>query len=367
MYANALRGGAATGETSMKALSVISALLAGTMLAGLVSPARADDVADFYRGKRISLIIGYGSGGGYDDYARMLGRFIGDHIPGKPTVVPQNMPGAGSRSAANWLYNVAPKDGTVIATLSQATPTDQALGQPGVQFDARKFNWIGNMVVVNNFMFVWAATGVKTIDDAKKQVAGDRRQRRELAVGALSAGVEQSARHQIQDRRRLSGRRRHQHRGRARRGRRPRQQLLGVDEVDASRTGSGTTRSTSCSRSARSARPTCPTCRCGASSAQNDEQRQVLEMLSGDAAVGRPILTAPDVPADRVKALRKAFDDTLRDPAFIAAAKQAKMYFNPMTGEELQQIVAKIASPPERILAMVKQAIEIKDVQKKGL
>src|SRR5437667_9459538 len=100
------------------------------------APVRADSVADFYRGKRINLIIGYGTGGGYDQYARLLGHFIGEHIPGNPTIVPQNMPGAGSRSAANWLYRVAPKDGTVIATLGQATAVDQALGPPGIQFDA---------------------------------------------------------------------------------------------------------------------------------------------------------------------------------------------------------------------------------------
>src|ERR1700693_244968 len=148
--------------------SIIFRCMAGLLLAAALPPvltasAPADDVADFYRGKRINLVVGYGPGGGYDLYARMLGRFLGDHIPGKPTVIAQNMPGAGSRGAANWLYKVAPKDGTVIATLSQTTPTDQALGQPGVQFDVRKFNWIGNMVVVNNIMFVSAETGVKTI------------------------------------------------------------------------------------------------------------------------------------------------------------------------------------------------------------
>jgi tripartite-type tricarboxylate transporter receptor subunit TctC len=84
----------------------------------------ADPVEDFYRGKRVTLVIGYGTGGGYDTYARLFARFVGEHIPGKPTVIAQNMPGAGSRGAANWLYNVAPKDGTVIATLSQTTPTD---------------------------------------------------------------------------------------------------------------------------------------------------------------------------------------------------------------------------------------------------
>jgi tripartite-type tricarboxylate transporter receptor subunit TctC len=100
--------------------------------------------------------------------------------------------------------------------------------------------------------------------------------------------------------------------------------------------------------------------------AQNDSQRRVLEILSGDAAVGRPILTAPDVPHERVKALRKAFDDTLADPQFIAAARQANMYFNPMGGEELQQIVGRIVSHPSEVVTMVKDAIASKDVEKKA-
>ena len=100
--------------------------------------------------------------------------------------------------------------------------------------------------------------------------------------------------------------------------------------------------------------------------AANDDQRQVLEILSGDVSVGRPILTAPDVPADRVKALRQAFDETMRDPQFIAAAKQSNMDLNPMDGEELQEIVGRIVAPSPKILAMVKDAIAIKDVQRKG-
>src|SRR6516162_725642 len=142
--------------------------LVGATLFGSALPGGAADVADFYRGKRINFVIGYGTGGGYDIYARLFARFIGEHIPGNPTVVPQNMPGAGSRRAANWLYAVAPKDGTAIA----------CLGQAGIQFDARKFNWIGNLVVVNNIMFVSAASGVATIDDAKKKT---------LSIGATGA------------------------------------------------------------------------------------------------------------------------------------------------------------------------------------
>jgi tripartite-type tricarboxylate transporter receptor subunit TctC len=349
----------------MKRLSVVTALSAAAWLGGLAAPAAADDVADFYRGKRISLVIGYGSGGGYDIYARMLGRFIGEHIPGKPTIVPQNMPGAGSRSAANWLYTIAPKDGTVIATLGQATPTDQALSQPGVRFDARKFNWIGNLAVVNNFMFVSASTGVKTIDEAKTK---------SLAIGASGASSPSVLYPQVSN------------------------NLLGTKfKIVAGYPGGGDIniaverhevdgRGSDSWASMKSTHPDwirdhkinilfqvgpkreadLPEVPLWSELAQNDDQRQALEILSGDAAVGRPILTAPNVPADRVAALRKAFDDTLRDPQFIAAAKQANMYFNPMGGEELQQVVEKIASPPERILALVKQAIEIKDVQKKA-
>src|SRR3954464_3661617 len=134
--------------------SFARALLAIVCFMSAGSTTRADDVADFYAGKRVTLLIGYGTGGGYDAYARALARFLSDHIPGKPTIVPTNMPGAGSRGAANYLYNVAPKDGSVIATISQTTPTDQLMGQPGIQFEAQRFNWIGNMVAINNIAMV---------------------------------------------------------------------------------------------------------------------------------------------------------------------------------------------------------------------
>src|SRR5437764_12244745 len=162
--------------TTMNFLRMTAVAIAGALL--FSTAALADDVADFYRGKRINLVIGYGTGGGYDTYARLLARFIGKNLPGNPNVIAQNMPGAGSRGAANWLYNVAPRDGTVIAMLSQSTPVDQALGEAGIQFDVRRLNWIGNMVVVNNIMFVWAQTGVRSIEDARQK---------SLAIGATGA------------------------------------------------------------------------------------------------------------------------------------------------------------------------------------
>jgi tripartite-type tricarboxylate transporter receptor subunit TctC len=344
---------------------VRKAICMAAALAALAASARADDVADFYRGKQISLVIGYGPGGGYDLYARLLARFMAAHIPGHPTIVPQNMPGAGSRSAANWLYRVAPQDGSVLATLGQATPTDQALGQPGVQFDARKFNWIGNLSVVNNIMYVTAASGVSTFAQAKAKP---------LAIGATGASSPSVLYPQVSN------------------------NLLGSKfKIIAGYPGGGDIniaierneldgRGSDSWASMKATHPDwlrdhminilfqvgprresdLPDVPLWTELAQNDDQRQVLALLSGDVSVGRPILTAPHVPADRVKALRQAFEETVRDPQFRQAAKQANMEINVMGGEELQQAVEQIVSSPPRILGMVKDAIAIRDVQRNG-
>ena len=337
-------------------------LAAALMLAAgaFAGPAAADPIADFYAGKRITMIIGYGTGGGYDEYARMLARFLGDHIPGKPVLVPQNMPGAGSRQAANWLYNVAPKDGSVIATLSQTTPTDQALGQPGIQFDVRNFNWIGNMIVVNNTLAVWHTTNVKTLEDATK---------RPLNIGATGASSPSVLYPQASN------------------------NLLGTkfkiitgypgggDINVAMERGEVDGRGSNSWASWKSTKPAwlqnhlidilfqvglkreadLPDVPLWSELGRDAEQRQVLEVLSGDVAVGRPFLTSPGVPAERVAALRKAFDDTMADPAFLAETAKARMDINPVGGAELQDIVGKIVSPSPKVVALVKQAILVKD------
>ena len=286
------------------------------------TPVGAEPVADFYRGKRINLVIGYGTGGGYDSYARLLARFLGEHIPGNPGIIAQNMPGAGSRNAANWLYRIAPKDGTVIATLGQATPIDQALGQPGIQFDARRFNWIGNTVVVNNilgtrFRIVAGYPGGGDINLALERGEVDGR-------GSDSwASIKASNPDWLRDKK-----------------------INILFQVGPRREAD------------------LPDIPIWSELAQNDEQRQILEVLSGDVAVGRPILTAPDVPQERVNALRQAFDETVKDQNFIAAARGANMYFHPMGGEELQRVVARILSPSAEVIDKVKDAIKIKDVQR---
>jgi tripartite-type tricarboxylate transporter receptor subunit TctC len=339
------------------------AALAAVLTVGATSAsAQSDDVAEFYRGKTIRLIIGYGTGGGYDVYGKFFARYLGEHIPGKPTVIAQNMPGAGSRSAANWLYKVAPKDGTVLAVLGQATPADQALGQPGVQFDVRQFNWIGNMVDVNNIMITWAESGVRTIDDAKKKA---------IAIGASGASSPSVIYPTVANN--LFGTQFKIVSGYPGGG----DIMIALERREVDGRGSDSWASLKSNNpgwikdkkvnilfqvgSHREKDLTEPPLLTDL--AQNDEQRQVLEVVSGDAAVGRPILTAPDVPADRVAALRKAFDDTMRNPAFLAAAEKAGLHFNPVGGEELQRIVVRIVSPSPEVIEKVKDAIRPRNLQ----
>ena len=136
----------------------------------LGAPAQAQQsIESVYKGKTIDFYIGFSPGGGYDFYARLLARFMGEHIPGKPNIVAKNMAGGGSRTAASFMYSVAPKDGLALATVDQATPVQQAVGDPTIKFDTAKFNFIGNPVVDNNVVVTWHTSGVKTIEDATKK------------------------------------------------------------------------------------------------------------------------------------------------------------------------------------------------------
>ena len=134
---------------------------------------------DAFRGKTVSMIIGAGTGGGIDLYGRVVARHIGKHLPGQPTVVPQNMPAAGSIAAANHLYNIAPKDGTAIGIISQGLILDEVLGTPGLRFELAKFNWVGRISSDVLVTFMWNTAKVKTIADAMNY---------ETSLGATGAG-----------------------------------------------------------------------------------------------------------------------------------------------------------------------------------
>ena len=205
----------------------------------LAIPAAAQPVADFYRGKTITMATGTSPGGDYDLRLRMVARHIGKHIPGNPTVTVINMPGGGGLVVANWLANIAPKDGSAVVAVTQNLAVHQATGAAGIKFDVREFNWIGNTTDTPNVITAWHATGIRTIQDVME---------RELVVGAtgrrqwfvpLSVFAQSARGHEIQDRHRLSRRQRRQHRDGAWRSRRPRLEFLGGVEIDAPAMGRG--------------------------------------------------------------------------------------------------------------------------------
>ena len=320
---------------------------AGLSMALAVAPAQAQAPADFYRGKNMDMIIGFTVGGGYDVYARTVARHMGEHIPGKPRIVPKNMTGAGSRVAANFVFNVAPKDGSVLATADQSMPLEQAVGDAGITFDTRKFTWIGTPIFENNTLVTWHTSPVKTVADA---------QRLEVAVGAT--GFNTSAQYpQVMN------------------------SLLGTkfkiimgypggNEINlAMETGEVAGRGSNNWTSWKSTKPDwirdkkiniivqigltkaadLPDVPLLIDLAKNEDDRAALKLVSAPPSVGRPIFSTPNVPADRVQVLRAAFDATMKDPVFLEEAKKLGLDINPISGVDLEKIVSDIIDTPKPV------------------
>ena len=347
-----------TGLLGRLSIFVMTAL--GVTLSASIN---ADPVSDFYKDKQLTLLIGYGVGGGYDQYARVLARHMGKHIPGNPILVPQNMPGAGSRKAASYLYAAAPKDGTVIATVGQNTPMDQVLRDKGIKFDVRKFNWIGNMVTVNNTVTAWHTSGANSLQDVID---------RELVVGASGASSPSVLYPQVMNNllntkfRIIAG---YPGGGAIN---------LAMERGEVGGRGSNSWASWKSTKQqwlsekkinilvqvGAQKDPDLPNVPLLIDLAKNDEDRAVLRIISSGVLMGRPFVAPPGVPEDRVAALRRAFDATMKDPEFLAEAEKSKMRINPSSGEEVQQTAASVVNTPANVIAKTKQAIEKKDIIK---
>ena len=337
----------------MKRMAFLFAVLfAGWPAAALSQQA----VEDFYRGKKIDMIIGYSPGGTYDLYARLVARHIGSHIPGKPIVVPRNMPGAGSRTAATWVFSLAPRDGSVLATADQSLSLQQAAGDKRVQFDTTKFVYVGNPNVENNTTAVWHASGVKTIDDAR---------RREVTMGATGGSTSSQYPKAMNT---LLGTRFKIILGYP--GGNDINLAMERGEVDGR--GSNSWASWKATRPHWLAdnkinilvqiglkkTPDLPDVPLLMELGGNDEDRALLRLLSASTAIGRPIFTTPDTPPERVAALRKAFDAMVRDPAFLDDARNGHFELDPTTGEAMQKLVADIVATPKAKGERLKQIIE---------
>src|SRR5262245_36888648 len=324
------------------------------LAAALPAPVQAQSVADFYRGKTVNMLIGVGVGGEYDLQARLVARHIGKHIPGNPNVVPQNMTGAGGINMANHLYNTAARDGTFIAMMGNNFPATQAVGSKSVKFDAGKFQWLGTMAPVVETMAVWHTAGVKTVDDLRKQ---------EVVAGASARGAITYFYPMMMNAffgtkfKVVTG-------------------YPGGNQINlAMERGEVQARNNTWSswKATRpqwlkekqiyviaQAGPRAPDLDAPSVEelARTPDDRLTIELIVSGTQLGRPFATTPDVPADRLAALRDAFRATMKDPEFLKDAAQAGFEVDPVYGEPMQKTVEKILSTPKSLAMRAKEFLE---------
>ncbi|MDO9439651.1 MAG: tripartite tricarboxylate transporter substrate-binding protein [Beijerinckiaceae bacterium] len=317
-------------------------------------------LAAFYKGRSVTIVVGSSPGGGYDLYARLLGRFMSRHIPGNPTIVVQNMPGAASNIAAAHVYNVAPKDGTVIGALFMGAVVDPLFGDVRrATHDMSKFNYIGNANSDAYVCLVRTDAPVKTMADAFEN---------ELIMGASAEGA--STRDFPVLLRNLLGAKFKVVAGYP--GTREINLALEKGEVQGA-----------CGETWSSVAATYPSWfannlvkplvqesntgypaldRMGVplarTFAKTDEQRQILDLIYSQTTFGRPYVVAPGVPPQRTAMLRKAFMDTMKDPDLVAEAARMKVDIGAIAGEELQALIAKLYATPPELVEKAKAAIK---------
>jgi tripartite-type tricarboxylate transporter receptor subunit TctC len=326
--------------------------------------AHAQGVADFYKGKTVELLIGYSGGGGYDVYARLLARHMGRHIPGNPTIVPRNMPGAGSLVLANWLYNVAPKDGTAFGIIGRGTPFDPLLGIQAAKFDPTKYLWLGSMNNEVSVCVSWHTSGVTKYEHLLEK---------ELVVGGTgpSADTDQfpritnavlGTRYRI-----ISG-------------------YPGGNDIslamERGEVGGRCGWSWSSVISTRmnwfkekkihvlmqlalDKHDDLPDVPLVVDLAKTDEQRAILRVIFARQALGRPFLGPPGVPQDRAAALQKAFMDTMKDKAFLAEADKAQLEITPLSGAAVQKIIEEAAKTDAAVLKRAGAMLQVESPKNK--
>ena len=340
----------------MTAMASRAALGACAALAFAAMAGASVQAAPYQKDDRINLIVGYEAGGGYDIYARFLAPFITKHLPNNPRIIVQNMPGAGSLKAANYLYNVAAKDGTVIGTVGQGVPQMEVLGQPGIQFEADKFNWIGRISDVRSLIGVWHESKVKTVEDAKTQEAT-------IAIGGPISGSTLY----VMFLNALTGTKL---RGIAGYGSREAMLAMERGEIDGSSSilwsnlESGypswiTEKKINILVQIGTERdPNLKDVPLFSELAKNEQDKLILDAVASSDIIGRSLLAPPALPQDRVDALRKAMSDALKDPEALAAAQKMKVDIGPMDGVALQKLVRDTSRLPPEIVTKIRAVLD---------
>lgn len=311
-----------------------TATLAGVLAFGVAAPSSADPVADFYRGKTVTFIIGSGEGGAYDLGGRLMARYLARYIPGHPAIVPQNMPGASSVRAASYIYGVAPRDGTALGT-AQPTIVLNKLLDPAASYEPKNYTWIGRLQPMTLVGVAWTGAADHTMADARE---------RKLIVSASGASGTSAIVPWALNR--LAGT--HFQVVTGYQSLMP--QLLAMERGEVEGVGSATlsdvlarikTGKVSFLYTIAARRTSqLPDVAAITEFAQNDLDRTVLRLLGSVTDIGFTIMAPPGIPADRTAALRKAFLEMVQDPDFLAEARKIGLSPEPQSGEELQNVVA---------------------------
>jgi tripartite-type tricarboxylate transporter receptor subunit TctC len=336
-------------------LNIVRASVVAGGAALAASPVAAQTPAEFYKGKTVNVLIGVGVGGEYDLHARLVARYIGRHIPGNPTLVPQNMLGAGGAKMAAYLADVAPKDGTHIGMIANNFPAMQAAGLEVIRFDLGKFQWIGSISPTVETMTVWRTSGVNSIEDARQK---------EVVAGASGKGaITYSFPAMLNE-------------------------FLGTKFKIVPGYQGGNAINLAMERGEVQARNNTwsswkvtkpdwlkngdikilvysgpkPKDLAGVPSVtelvKNDDDRRIIELIVSGTELGRPLAFAGGVPADRVATVRKAFQETMKDADFLKEAEKLQIDVEPVSGERMQKVVADVLATPKHLAKRARAIIE---------
>jgi len=332
------------------------ALLLGLGLAG--GAARAEDVAEFYKGRQISWILSADAGGGYAAYARALAPYLADHIPGRPNIVIQHLPGGGGLRAMNYLYAVAPRDGATIGLVHSSVPFAPLYDIRGAKFDPRPMGWIGSIATSRGVCVAWHTAQIATWQDLLDK---------EFIVGGSGAGSQMETIPALLNRlfgtriKVISGYRG----GNAIYLAMERGEVQGrcgglVSSINATRPDWFTAgKVTVPIQVALSRNPQFPDVPAIVELARDERTRQVLQLVLAPEDMDRPILAPPGVPPERLAALRAAFHAAMNDPGFIAEAKRQRLDIEEVTGEQVAAIIARTFALPAEVVKAASEAMNL--------
>ncbi len=336
---------------------VAAAVLVAAQIAGS-DHTKAQSLDEFFKAQPFTILVGYPPGAGYDMYARLIARHIGQYLPGTPKVVVQNMPGAGSLTAANNLYNIAKQDGSVIGTFSRGITMLPIIDSAGVRYDTLKFNWIGSPSSEVSLAISWHDSGISKFEDL---------QTRGMTAATSGPGSDGNIYGRVLNSilgtkiKTVTG-----YQGSA-------ESMLAIErkEVDGATSVSYAAIKTAqrdwldnkkinlLVQHALKANPELKGVPVILDFAKSAEDRGVLEIVFARQSIGYPYAAPPNVPADRLEAIRKAFEATLQNPEFLAASAKAGLLVDPVTGRQIQALLKDLYSKPAAIMERARSAMQV--------